>query len=257
MESTKGRSSTRSRETKRDHHPTPTQKDAYARLLSQHQSTKFQSYLEQFAQPSLLIHDGEAGPQRTTACSPGDKNWKKRGPYYTECADSCDTSRLRQNEKEKCMEKSSRQEQSPAGRKLNHENLRDVMSGLDGIIDLDEGSHQGSKQKCEYLNQKGSMRRPNTDEDITLGSKCKSQQSPDNDANTRKDQSKKKTKKKNISKANAENKMDQAPLSSENDGVCEASIATPIKNQKPQGIVFLITCDHLIGLGVMGLKLGK
>ncbi|XP_042560492.1 DIS3-like exonuclease 2 isoform X2 [Clupea harengus] len=115
MESTKGRSSTRSRETKRDHHPTPTQKDAYARLLSQHQSTKFQSYLEQFAQPSLLIHDGEAGPQRTTACSPGDKNWKKRGPYYTECADSCDTSRLRQNEKEKCMEKSSRQEQSPAG----------------------------------------------------------------------------------------------------------------------------------------------
>ncbi|KAG5286010.1 hypothetical protein AALO_G00009990 [Alosa alosa] len=233
MESMKGRSSARSREAKRDQHPIPSQKDAYARLLSQHQSIKFRSYLEQFSQPTSLIHDDETGPQHPPACFPGDKNRRTRGPPFIECADSSDTS-VRQNKKGKCLEKSIRQEQSPVDRKHNHENWRDEMSNLDGIVDLDEGNHQGSKQKGEVLNHKGSSQRHNTEEDTALGSKCNSQQPLENDAKTRKDQSKKKAKKKSASKANAENKLDAA-LGSENDWGCEANITTPLKNQKPQG----------------------
>lgn len=242
MESAKGKSSTRSREAKRDQHPIshPPQKDAYARLLSQHQSIKFRSYLEQFSQPVSVTHDDETGLQRSAACSPGDKNRRTRGLPFTECADSSDTSPIRQNKKGKSAEKSIRQEQPLVDRKLNHENWRAAISNLDGIVDFDEGSQQGSKQKGEMLNHKGGLRRPQTDEDPALGTKCKAQQALENDAKAKRDLNKKKNKKKGVSKTNVENKLDDNTLGSVNDGLCEPNYKTPLKSQKPQGNAVLI-----------------
>lgn len=251
MEPSKGKSSTRSREAKRDHHPIPNppQKDAYARLLSQHQSIKFRSYLEQFSQPVSMIHDDETDLQRQSACSPGDKNRRTRGPPFAECADSSDTSPVHQNKKGKSAEKSIRQEQSLVDRKLNHENWRAAIPNLDGMVDLDEGTLQGNRQKGEVLNPKVGSRRTQTDEDTTLSSKNKYQQGLENDAKTKRDPNKKKNKKKAASKTNAENKLDDSAFGSVNDGPCEASNKTPLKTQKPQGnaVIFL----HLISYSMI------
>lgn len=249
MESAKGKSSTRSREAKREQHPIPhqPQKDAYARLLSQHQSIKFRSYLEQFSQPLSVIHDDETGLERPAACSPGDKNRRTRGSPFTECADLSDTSPIRQNKKGKAAEKSNKQEQSLVDRKLNHENWRAAISNLDGIVDLDEGSQQGSKQKGEVLNPIGGLRRPQTDEDTALAPKFKSQPALENDAKTKRDLSKKKNKKKGVSKTNVENKLDDNALGSVNDGLCEANHKTPFKSPKPQGNAVLIQHCYMFG----------
>lgn len=245
MEPIKGKSSTRCREGKRDVHLVPTKKDAYARLLGQHQSIKFKSYLEQFAQPTLLIEDSETSPPCTAACPPDDRKKeeaRKRAPSFTECADSSGTAPPRHNKHDKCASKPSRQGQSPVGRKTNQENWREVRPALDALKDLGEGSHQGVKLLCEDLNYKG---RPNTDEDMPLGPKFrpKSQQTPENDLQTRKDPCKKKSRKKNTPKADAENTLEQTQLVPENDGVCEAkALTSAVRQQKPQGNVFIQQC---------------
>lgn len=247
MEPTKSKSSARCREGKRDVHPTPTKKDAYARLLGQHQSIKFKSYLEQFAQPALLIEDGEVSPPLSTpACPSGHREkeeTRKRGQSFTDGAESGTGAPPRHNKHEKCTDKPSKQGQSPVvSKKPNQENKRDVRPTLGGHVDLGEGGHQRVELLCEDLNHKGS--KASADEDATQGPRWKPfkppQQTPEMDPKNKKDPSKKKSRKKNNAKADSENKQEQTQLVVESESVCDAK-ASPavVRQQKLQGNVLM------------------
>lgn len=203
---------------------TPPQKDAYARLLSQHRSSKFSMYLEQYAKESSLQRDGP-GPSTVVKAQSDKLNipQRKRDQLPNDFSDSSDFSPSSMKSKGEesslslYMEKlSSRNAQQDCERKLGVSDRqrrgqrRDTTTSQDG--DIESGEELGSlKPNDSKKHQRQQKKNKDANRDVTsketdpvIG---QSPLSPNKASTNRQEQEKmKKSKKKNLPKHPEEEK---------------------------------------------------
>ncbi|XP_008275897.1 DIS3-like exonuclease 2 isoform X1 [Stegastes partitus] len=150
---------------------TPPQKDAYARLLSQHRSSKFSSYLEQYAKDSSLQREGN-GPSPLLRAQSDRLNipQRKRDQVFNDFSDSSDfspssmKSRGEESSLSLYMEKLSvRNAQQDCERKQGvcdrqrRGQRRDTATSQDG--DIESGEEFGSLNPNEMKKQQKQQRK--------------------------------------------------------------------------------------------------
>ncbi|XP_030629597.1 DIS3-like exonuclease 2 [Chanos chanos] len=203
----------KSRHAKRGQNPSnhsTTQKNAYARLLGQHQNGIFRSYLQQFAQQQSQTDEvGESTPIMTSS----EQRQRKSDHDILELPNPYERSPSRQKSKGEessvslLMEKlnhqgtpSEGQRNKPEGPERRHQERRDTYGSQDGDMESDDGilprkivsRHQRKKQQAKEMKGSGSH----------VGSKeCETQRASDScGPNSGEEKKKKKTKKKSKTK---------------------------------------------------------
>ncbi|KAM6948751.1 DIS3-like exonuclease 2 [Aplochiton taeniatus] len=203
------------------------QKDAYARLLSQHNSSKFKSYLEEYAQSQL--QGGENGPSTAsrTRSERQEIPLRKKEQGFVECSDSSDFSPSSVKVRDESSlslyneKMSSRGARPPeADRKLGvsdhrrHGERRDTNTSQDG--DVESGEEFGARrprdsQQQQQQQQQQHQRRRNKDhvtKDAPPGSRGNKEMSALPSSPTPQEQEKKKSKKRNVPKNQEEKKRE-------------------------------------------------
>ncbi|XP_078143582.1 DIS3-like exonuclease 2 [Centroberyx gerrardi] len=221
----------RNREAKRgqNHSSTPPQKDAYARLLSQHHSSKFRVYLEQYAKESSFQGE-ENGPSASPKAHSDrlDIPQRKRDQAFIEFSDSSDFSPSSMKTKGEesslslYMEKlNSRGAQQDCDRrqgvsdKQRRGQRRDTTTSQDG--DIESGEELSSfKDSKQHQKQQKKIKDPNRDHASKEAASClRAPQSPRKTSSSGQEQEKmKKSKKKNLPKNHEEEKSRDGAISS-------------------------------------------
>lgn len=210
------------REAKRsqNHSSARPQKDAYARLLSQHHSSKFRSYLEEYAQqPSFQGEEnGPSAPPRAHS-DRLDVPQRKRDQAFIEFSDSSDysPSPMKSKEEESClslyMEKlNSRGARQDCDRKQGvfdrqrRGERRDTATSHDG--DVESGEELGAlKPRDSQQHQKQQRKNKDHSRDHATNDPCHQDGVPPRKTcYGGQEQEKKKSKKKNVPKNHEEEK---------------------------------------------------
>lgn len=211
---------------------TPPQKDAYARLLSQHRSSKFSMYLEQYAKESSFQKEGP-GPSTMLKAQSDKLNipQRKRDQVTNDFSDSSDFSPSSMKSKGEesslslYMEKlSSRNVQQDCERKLGVSDRqrrgqrRDTTTSQDG--DIESGEELSSlKPNDSKKHQRQQKKNKDANRDVTSKETDpvvgQSPQSPNKASTSRQEQEKmRKSKKKNLPKHPEEEKVRDGMLKS-------------------------------------------
>lgn len=241
------------RETKRSQNQAslPPQKDAYARLLSQHRSSKFSSYLEQYANDLSLQREG-SGPSTLLKAQSDRLNipQRKRDQVANDFSDSSDfsPSSIKSKGEESSlslyMEKlSARNTQQDGERKQalsdrqRRGQRRDTTTSQDGDIE------SGEELSCLKANdskkhQKQQKKNKDSNKDVAFketNSLSGQPQSPKKAGATGQEQEKaKKSKKKNLPKHVEEEESREGTLTSGVDNQMSRPKSPHGKGKKPQ-----------------------
>ncbi|KAF7652878.1 hypothetical protein LDENG_00091060 [Lucifuga dentata] len=231
-----------SREAKHgQNHSTPPKKDAYARLLSQHHSSKFSLYLEQYSKELLSPNEGN-GPSAPVRAQSDRLNvpQRRREQGFVDFSDSSDfsPSSLKSKEEESSMslylEKlSTRSAQQDCERKQGVSDRqrrgqrRDTATSHDG--DIESGEELNSLKLNESKKQQKKNRDSNRDLGMNEMDSCTGcPQSPRNASTSGQEQGKmKKSKKKSLAKNHEEEKS--------RDGVRSVIDTQMLRPKSPQG----------------------
>lgn len=234
----------------------PHQKDAYARLLSQHHSSKFRSYLDQYVQQQGEERGPSEQRQGLAYSEKQDIPQRKRDQAFIECSDSSDFSPSPMKGKggeesslslymDKLNSRGALQEperRQGVSDKQRRGERRDTNTSQDGDVESGEEfaslkQRDSQQQQQQQIRNKGykdhAYKVPTSNQvnkDMSYGaSPPKAFSSFPAQA-----QEKKKSKKKNVPKTNADNKRG-GPMYPDFDADMSTSPLNKSKNMQPQG----------------------
>ncbi|KAM9459342.1 DIS3-like exonuclease 2 isoform 1-T3 [Salvelinus alpinus] len=232
----------------------PHQKDAYARLLSQHHSSKFRSYLDQYVQQQGEERGPSEQRQGLAYSEKQDIPQRKRDQAFIECSDSSDFSPSPMKGKggeesslslymDKLNSRGALQEperRQGVSDKQRRGERRDTNTSQDG--DVESGEEFASLKQRDSQHQQQIRNKDHKDHVYKVPTSNQGNKDMSYGASPPKAfssfpaqaQEKKKSKKKNVPKTNADNKSG-GPMYPDFDADMSTSPLNKSKNMQPQG----------------------